>query len=196
VRFDRAYCNYPVCNASRTSLLSGRRPETTRVLNNATPPRTHLGDSVAFLPEWFRRHGYFTARVGKVLHRSCENSVKWDISESAAGRDRRRAEAAGEALAPQPTGNADADEPDGATARRIAQLLEENLGRSVRTERYRCTEWDSENVAELYDHPLDPHEWTNLATDPQHAALLADLRGVLRGSRRKALPELVSILFT
>src|SRR5437762_8701817 len=58
VRFERAYCNYPVCNASRTSLLSGKRPETTRIWGNSTPPRTHIGD-VVMLPEYFKAQGYF-----------------------------------------------------------------------------------------------------------------------------------------
>src|SRR5262249_41405764 len=53
VRFDRAYCNYPVCNASRTSFLSGRYPDTTGVLNNNTDPRIRLGKDFVFLPEDF-----------------------------------------------------------------------------------------------------------------------------------------------
>src|SRR6476469_8584380 len=51
VRFDRAYCNYPVCNASRTSFLSGRRPDTTKVFGNGTEPRIALGADFRFLPE-------------------------------------------------------------------------------------------------------------------------------------------------
>ncbi len=136
VRFDRAYCNYPLCNPSRTSLLSGRYPDTTRVFDNRTPPRTHLG-GIPFLPEHFRKHGYFTARVGKIAHGLFEDAVEWDISEFAAGRQgarpaaRRREAAGGEAakLSWQATGNEDAAEPDGRTARRIAQLMGEKRER-------------------------------------------------------------------
>jgi uncharacterized sulfatase len=53
-------------------------------------------------------------------------------------------------------------------------------GRSARTLRWRCTEWDEgKNGIELYDHQNDPHEYTNLASDPKHAAVLKELRALL-----------------
>ncbi|HEY1110979.1 MAG TPA: sulfatase/phosphatase domain-containing protein, partial [Opitutaceae bacterium] len=56
----------------------------------------------------------------------------------------------------------------------------ENWGRSVRTARWRCTEWDEgRNGVELYDHDTDPGEFTNLANDPKHAATLKELRALL-----------------
>jgi len=88
VRFDRAYCNYPVCNASRTSFLSGRRPETTKVLGNGTEPRITLGPDFKFLPEYFHDHGYFTASIGKISHPTFASAVKWDVqSDAQRGQD-------------------------------------------------------------------------------------------------------------
>jgi uncharacterized sulfatase len=56
----------------------------------------------------------------------------------------------------------------------------ENWGRTVRTTRWRCTEWDEgRNGIELYDHDTDPHEYTNLANDPRHAGVLTELRALL-----------------
>jgi uncharacterized sulfatase len=68
VRFDRAYVQYPVCNPSRTSFLTGLRPDATGVWDNATPVRTKLPAAVT-LPDLFRQNGYFTASLGKVFHR-------------------------------------------------------------------------------------------------------------------------------
>lgn len=82
VRFDRAYAQDPVCNPSRTSFLSGRRPATTKVYGNFLQPRTFMGDVVMF-PEYFHSQGYFTARVGKVGHGRYEQYISWDVSESA-----------------------------------------------------------------------------------------------------------------
>jgi uncharacterized sulfatase len=138
VRFERGYCNYPLCNPSRTSLLSGRRPETTRILDNNTPPRTTLGD-IAFLPEHFRANGYFTARVGKIAHGRFEHFVKWDVSEEPRdafrgkqAKQAKRDDAANEGgakLAWRAVDGGDETQPDGLTARRIVQLMRDNAGK-------------------------------------------------------------------
>src|SRR5687768_11590093 len=80
VRFDRAYCQYPVCNPSRVSFLTGLRPDATRVLGNDVPFRTKLPDVVT-LPQHFRSHGYVTISLGKVFHRGL------DVEDGQGGRD-------------------------------------------------------------------------------------------------------------
>ena len=54
-------------------------------------------------------------------------------------------------------------------------------GHSVRTERWRYTEWDfGAKGAELYDHNTDPQELHNLAADSKHAATVAEMKALLK----------------
>lgn len=69
VLFERAYCQVAVCNASRSSLLAGLRPDTTGVLDNQHFLRPNLPQAVT-LPQHFKNHGWHTASVGKVFHHS------------------------------------------------------------------------------------------------------------------------------
>ena len=65
--FTRAYCQQAVCSPSRMSLMTGRRPDTTRVWDLATHFRKALPE-VLTLPQCFRRQGYHTRSFGKIYH--------------------------------------------------------------------------------------------------------------------------------
>src|SRR6476661_4323821 len=67
VLFNRAYCQQAVCNPSRASLLTGRRPDTLRVWDLPTHFRENL-PGVVTLPQHFKQHGYFTQNIGKIFH--------------------------------------------------------------------------------------------------------------------------------
>src|ERR1043166_4455971 len=67
VRFEHAYVQYPVCNPSRTSFLTGLRCEQTRVVQNTTMFRSLLPDVVT-LPQLLRSNGWRTISYGKVFH--------------------------------------------------------------------------------------------------------------------------------
>lgn len=67
VRFERAYVQYPVCNASRSSLLTGLRPDQTGVTDNRTLLRSKLPEVVT-LPQLLKENGWHTAAFGKVFH--------------------------------------------------------------------------------------------------------------------------------
>lgn len=66
VRFDRAYCQYPLCNPTRSSVLSGRYPTSTGVLDNNT--WLVLDEGQQTLPRFFEQNGYAVATFGKIWH--------------------------------------------------------------------------------------------------------------------------------
>lgn len=78
VRFDRNFCQFPLCNPSRSSLLTGQTPLRTQVLGNRTNFRDTRPDLTS-LPKLFKQHGYVTARTGKIFHDIYDDEVAWTV---------------------------------------------------------------------------------------------------------------------
>jgi iduronate 2-sulfatase len=76
VVFRRAYCQQAVCSPSRTAVMTGLRPDTTRVWNLTTHFRTAVPDCVT-LPQHFKSHGYHAAALGKIYHGGYEDGRSW-----------------------------------------------------------------------------------------------------------------------
>jgi len=74
--FTHAYCQQAVCSPSRSSLLTGRRPDATRVWDLQTHFRVALPEAVT-LPQYFKANGYYCAALNKIYHHGFEDGRSW-----------------------------------------------------------------------------------------------------------------------
>ena len=96
VRFERAYCQFPLCGPSRNSMLTGLYPNSTGILSNSQIFRQTI-PSHHSLPQSFRLDGYFAGRIGKLYHYNVPKSIgtnghddpgSWELELNPAGCDR------------------------------------------------------------------------------------------------------------
>ncbi|MFC7337866.1 sulfatase [Haloferula chungangensis] len=74
--FNRAYCQQAVCSPSRSSVMTGARPDTTGVTNLTTHFRKAMPDVVT-LPQLFKNHGYTCRAYGKIYHGDLQDPPSW-----------------------------------------------------------------------------------------------------------------------
>ena len=131
LRFTRSYCAAPVCNPSRTALMSGLLPSTSGVYDNGTDWRPLVSEELPLTTQ-FRKAGYFVAGAGKVYHEAYRRSSEWDAYLEREGGD------------PKPSGN------DGVGGIKFAPLdcKDEDL------QDYRIVSWAIDVLNRKHDKPF------------------------------------------
>jgi arylsulfatase A-like enzyme len=153
ITFTRSYCQQAVCSPSRTSLLTGLRPDSTGVYELQTHFRKNI-PGVVTLPEQFRKHGYLTSGFSKIYHGGLDDPQSWSVphwvpngpdwgSPANAARNEKlaaRLKEQGLRIPPSSTPRAergpawrsapggDADQADGRTAEAVVAALEKVRG--------------------------------------------------------------------
>ena len=74
--FNRAYVQQAVCGPSRTAVMTGKRPDATRVWDLDTHFRIAMPDVVT-VSQFFKMNGYHAAGLGKIYHRGLEDGRSW-----------------------------------------------------------------------------------------------------------------------
>jgi arylsulfatase A-like enzyme len=78
ITFNRAYVQQAVCSPTRSSLMTGTRPDTTKVWDLETHFRVAL-PKVVTLGQHFKNHGYFVQGMGKIYHGSLDDPQTWSV---------------------------------------------------------------------------------------------------------------------
>ncbi len=96
MRFDANYCQSPLCGPSRNSMLSGMYPDQIQCYGLKDLFRTRFPEAVS-LPQYFMKHGYLSARIGKIFHfgnpsqigtDGLDDPVSWNERYNPIGRDK------------------------------------------------------------------------------------------------------------
>jgi arylsulfatase A-like enzyme len=78
ITFQRAYCQQAVCSPTRSSLMTGTRPDTTKVWDLVTNFRDAL-PNVVTLGQHFKNNGYFVQGMGKIYHGGLDDAATWSV---------------------------------------------------------------------------------------------------------------------
>ena len=212
VRFDHAYNQYPLCAPSRASMLTGYRPDVTKVADLKTHFREALPNAVT-LPQLFKNNGYFSGRVGKIYHygvpsdigtNGVDDSISWNDRHNPIGRDKTEEmlitnltpkRGLGSSLSYLAAEGSDEEQTDGMIATEAIAMMKKNKGNpfflAVGFFRPHCPYVAPKKYFDLYpvnEVPLpeeSPDDWNN---KPEAAKYTTPLNwGLDKEQRREVL---------
>jgi uncharacterized sulfatase len=147
VRFDRAYCQFPLCSPSRTSVMTGLAPDATGVYDLRKHFRESVPDVVT-MGQAFQKNDYFVARVGKIYHygnpdqigtNGLDDEPSWNQRVNPAGVDKTKEEplltnytpdrGLGSAVSFYASPAKDEEHTDGMVASETIRLMQEHRGK-------------------------------------------------------------------